>query len=101
MLFPGYEGPKEQWRAELESVNKFGLLDFIDVMVSHLDFITGGMQRESLLTAVRSSKKYGKWDAQNLDHQRMMADPTKYFDERDRRARSAKRASRARKKSSQ
>lgn len=99
MLFPGYEGPKEQWRAELQSVNKLGLLRFIDSIMCHLDLsIVTGMPRDILMDTVRSSKKWGKWDAQHLDYQRMMADPRKYFAERDRKSRSAKRASRRRKK---
>jgi hypothetical protein len=100
MLYPGFEGPKEQWRAELESANKLGLLSFIDSLMVHLDWITGGLERESLLKTVRNSKQYGKWDAQHLEHMRLMANPRKFLEEKDRRARSAKRAARRRKRAS-
>ena len=98
-LFPGFQGPQEQWRAELQSANKIGLLHFIDRMAWTLDLLTGGnANRESLLEAVRTCKRYGKWDAAHISHERMMADPHKFFREQDRRKRSAKRAARLKKK---
>jgi hypothetical protein len=98
MLLPGYEGPKEQWHAELQSVNRFGLLCFIDSLVLHLDCITGGMKRDSLLDTVRTSKKFGKWDAGHARHMRLMENPRKFIDEQIRRSQAGKRAARRRKK---
>jgi hypothetical protein len=97
-LMHSFEGPKEQWHAELQRLNKYGLLSFIDTLVFHLDCITGGMKRESLLETVRNSKKYGKWNAAHAEHIRLMRDPKKFFDEKDRRSRAAKKAARRRKK---
>jgi hypothetical protein len=98
MLWSGFEGPKEQWHAESQRLNKYGLLSFIDALVSHLDCITGGMKRELLLEAVRNSKKYGKWDAEHAAHVRMMQNPRKFFDEKDRRSRASKKAARRKKR---
>jgi hypothetical protein len=100
MLYPGFPGPQEQWRAELEGVNKLGLLSFIDGLIFHLDWITGGMRRESLLKTVRDSKKDGEWDAAHASFIRMQQNPSKFFDEKDRRRSAAKRAARRRKKAS-
>jgi hypothetical protein len=98
MLLAGFEGPKEQWRAELESVNKLGLLVFADSLMMHLDAITGGMNRDSLLKSVRFSKKCGKWDAATKLYAQFKADPDKVIDEAIRRSRAAKKAARRRKK---
>jgi hypothetical protein len=98
MLTVGYEGPKEQWHAELESVNKLGLLTFIEILMTHLDALTGGMDRESLLKTVRNSKKYGKWDAMHKRFKRIMENPQAVYEEKMRRSRAAKKAARRRKK---
>lgn len=94
MLTLGYEGPKEQWQAELEKVNKLGLLTFIDLIVSHLDAITGGTNRDSLLKSIRLSKQYGKWDAAHNRHERYVANPKRFIDAVLRRSRAAKKAAR-------
>jgi hypothetical protein len=98
MLIPGFEGPKEQWRAELEHANRLALLDFIDVILVHLDSVVGGMKRDSLLETARESKKHGKWMASHKRTARMIENLRKFFDELDRRQRSAKKAARRRKK---
>ncbi|MDR3797990.1 MAG: hypothetical protein P4K93_07545 [Terracidiphilus sp.] len=98
MLTPGYVGPKEQWQAELQNVNKFGLLSFIDILMAHLDAWSGGMDRASLLKTVRRSKQYGEWDAAEKRHERFMANPTKAVDEMIRGSRAAKRAARRKKR---
>ena len=98
MLFPGFEGPKEQWRAELDRVNKYGLLAFIDTTMMHLDALTGGMNRESLLKTVRLSKKYGKWNSEQTRFMKYKENPRKYIAEAERRRVSAKRAARRRKR---
>jgi hypothetical protein len=98
MLTPGYEGPKEQWQAELQNVNKLGLLSFIDILMVYLDVWSGGMDRASLLKTVRLSKQYGEWDAAEKRHERYMADPEKVLDEMIRRSRAAKKAARRRKR---
>jgi hypothetical protein len=99
MLLTGYLGPKERWHAELERVNKPGLLAAIESLMLHLDVITGGMDRDSLLKLVRQSKQYGKWDVVDKRNARFMADPQKAIDESFRRSRAAKKAARRRKKS--
>jgi hypothetical protein len=98
MLTPGYEGPKEQWQAELQSVNKLGLLSFIEILMAHLDAWSGGMDRASLLKTVRRSKQYGEWDAAKKRHELFMANPEKVIEEMMRRSRTAKKAARRRKK---
>jgi hypothetical protein len=98
MLLPGFEGPKEQWQAEMQRVNKYGLLAFICTLMDHLDALTGGINRESLLESVRHSKKWGKWDAEHAEHIRFMRDPDKFFDEKIRRIKAAKKAARRRKR---
>jgi hypothetical protein len=98
MLLKGYEGPKEQWHAELERVNKHALLSAIEFLVLHLDVITGGMDRDLLRALVRRSKQYGKWDAVDKRNARFLENPDKFIHERVQRSRAAKKAARRRKK---
>lgn len=98
MLFPGFEGPKEQWHAELDRLNKYGLLAFINTVMMHLDALTGGTNRESLLKTVRRSKQYGKWDSEQARFMKYKENPRKYIAEAERRRVSAKRAARRRKR---
>lgn len=92
------EGPKEQWRAELERVNVHGLRILIDGLIFELECYRGPGYKATLLERVRNAKKFGKWDAKHASFMRLMADPLAYARTSRRRSRSAKRAARRRKR---
>jgi hypothetical protein len=98
MLWPGYEGPKEQWQAEMERLNRFGLRAFAEALLIHFEFVGIRLNPQSLMETVGKSKKYGRFDAAHVRHQRFMADPHKYINESIRRSKAAKKAARRRKK---
>lgn len=98
MLIRGYAGPKDQWQAELEKLSRFGLIALTESLKWHLDAIVGGLQRDSLLKAVRGAKRAGRLDALHADHVRYFADPEKWLDEKVRRSKAAKKAARRRKR---
>lgn len=100
MLWPGYEGPKERWHAELLCMNRYGLVCFVESLMVHFEVIGIRLNRDSLLKTVRDSKKNGKFDAAHQRHLRFMADPNKAIDDSIRRRRAAKKAARRRKRNS-
>jgi len=92
------EGPKEQWRAELDRVNRDGLLIFIESCMSTLDILTGRMSRQSLVDGVRNAKKWGKHMSRSRSIDRFLEDPKSAIAETTRRRAAAKRGARRRKK---
>jgi hypothetical protein len=93
-----YEGPLEQWRAEAEKLTRVALLEFVDDLVRQLAYLGVRMDPGSLRSTVSSAKAWGKSVALAADYEKMNADPDAYFSSLSRRKRSAKAASRRRRR---
>lgn len=95
-LYP-FEGPREEWQHKVAKLNKIGLLEFIDGLVQHFKFVGINLDRNSLLRSIESCRRWGKDAARWAETEKLLTDPRSFYDEKDRRARSAKRAAKRRK----
>lgn len=98
MLLPYLEGPKECWQAEMESVNREGLIVLAGQFFEILKGMEWAISRKTLEGWIHDAKRVGKSFAAIRRHQRYTAGPDKYIDEMIARSRAAKKAARRRKK---
>jgi hypothetical protein len=97
MLLSGYVGPRERWDAELEKVNRHGLIRIVRSLLFERTILVGQLGEDALLTLVATAKKSGTTDALLSRLYRMETNPVKSYEEYLRRSRAGKKAARRRK----
>jgi hypothetical protein len=94
------EGPKEQFQAELDSVNRHGLIYLIGRLTMLLGFVKWAMPGYDFLFEVRNAKRLGKHLAAIERRNKFELDPDGEVDKILRRRAAAKKAARRRKRTS-
>lgn len=94
------EGPKEQWQAELDSINRHGLVYLAGRLMTILGFLKWAMPDYDVLFEIRNAKRIGAHLAAIERHKKFELDPDGEIDKILRRRTAAKKAARRRKRMS-